>query len=188
MNKIASVLLCWTVLSWYCHVALFGDIWYGRDHVTQKTPSRTHLLPLLLFSPSLAAFWDHDAPQLNGQGQQGGSLEVSSSLTLEFLSSSLIFSGLLKRKTEKEVRTYSKALVLCIMPGLILEGRGWERVDAFDRKNSQFSVWYGGLFVCLFVCLFVISCFFWQRSVHATKDKNLSGKYMIICSFNQLNV
>ena len=157
MNKIASVLLCWTVLSWYCHVALFGDIWYGRDHVTQKTSSRTHLLPLLLFSPSLAAFWDHDAPQLNGQGQQGGSLEVSSSLALEFLSSSLIFSGLLKRKTEKEVRTYSKALVLCIMPGLILEGRGWERVDAFDRKKqSVFSlIWRS---VCLFVCLFV--CYF----------------------------
>ena len=155
MPKIPSV-LCWTVLSGCCHVALFGDIGYGRDHVTQMMHSRTHLLPLLLFSPSQAAFFYALPQRYQGQHKERGRLEVSSSVTLGFLQSSTN-SALIKSNTKIDVRTCQ---------------RGWGEEEQMPLSVKTVSFLfdmedYFILSVCF--CVFML----WQRSVYATKDKKM---------------
>lgn len=100
--------------------------------------THTHLLPFLLFS-SWAASCNVLPKQGQGQQVEEGSLEISSSLTLGFLSSSTN-SGLIK-KYRNRCEIIKRPLCL-----FNIKGEGLVRVDGFVSRNSQRSDWYGGFF------------------------------------------
>ena len=117
MAKIALV-LCWTVLSGYCQVALFGDISY--HHFSFK---------------SWAAFC---VVGITANGRRISRGFIVSHTRVPIVLDQLRLN---KKNTEIDVRTW-KGPCAC----LILKETGWVRVDGFVSRNSQRSDWYGGFF------------------------------------------